>query len=99
MLDTPAGRLANANAQAPKVRAQLRDDITYAVVTGRAAALSQTHDPWRKIELIIGQQDFSRRNFVKPRRALHGGAAPVHIVIGLSSHKSAASMRIRASSP
>src|SRR5688572_28424603 len=78
MLDTPPGRLADADAQAPEAFAHLRHDVGDAVVPCRAAALLETYHAREKIQLVVSDQNFLHGHFIERSQTAHRRAAFVH---------------------
>ena len=52
--------MADAEPQAPEIRADVRDRVAQAVVTAGAAAELEAHFADRQIELVVHDQHFAR---------------------------------------
>lgn len=71
--------MADAQPQAPEVRADVRDDVAQAVVTAVTAAQFETGVTDRQIEFVVRDQNFGRRNFHVIGNRAHGKSAAIHI--------------------
>src|SRR5690606_1878862 len=66
-----------------KVRAEMRDDITQAVVAAVSPALFQPKGAWRQVDLVVRNQDPLHRHLEKIAGGAHGLPGTVHEGHGL----------------
>src|SRR3546814_21145389 len=75
--------MADADAYAAEILADVADHAADAVMSRRAAALLHLHPHRGEVELVIECGDILRRQFVEIERGAHAAAAFVHQGAGL----------------
>ncbi len=75
----PVARVADAEAQAPKLRADVLDHAADAVVPGAAAVELELHAARREVELVVRDEHVLDRDLVVAHGGLDRLAAQVHL--------------------
>jgi hypothetical protein len=79
--------MADAEAQAPEIRAAVRDHVAQAVVSTVSTALLEPRDSARQVEFVVDDEDLGHGRLDVVHQRANRKAAAVHVRLRLQHHQ------------